>query len=153
MLIILILWFLDILIILVLLCSLYQSHRGPPNCRKHLNNPQLGGLFLELGMEEAFPGRAEHHFVILSICERAEKIFELFLLVKCRSVSMWYSYIYHSTTIEKCTSPACCLASQRDCTGWQRRFYVIRARNQESPRQYNTLLTYPSIWDTVPQFK
>ena len=41
--------------------------------------------------------------------------------------------------------------SQRICTESSRRFYVIHARNEESPK-HNTLLTYPSIWDTVPQF-
>ena len=33
---------LDILIILVLMCSLYQSHQGPPNCRRYLHDNAPG---------------------------------------------------------------------------------------------------------------
>ena len=35
-----------------------------------VRNPQLGGLLVELGMEGAFSGHAEYHFVILFVKER-----------------------------------------------------------------------------------
>ena len=52
---------------------------------------------LEMGIEGDFSGRAEYHFVILFVkdCKKALTFFQLLLLVKCRSASM-YSNVHTS---------------------------------------------------------
>ena len=112
-------------IIVVLLCSLYRSNLRPPYCRKHVHYPQLGGFFAGIGHGGGFFGPRG---VPLScpVCKAVQNtlaLYQLLLLVKCRSVSMQCSHIRHFTAIETRTSLPCYLASQSRCSESQRRLY------------------------------
>ena len=98
----------------------------------YTHNPQLGGLFTGIWHGGGFfgPRRAP---LCSPICKGTQKtltFFRLLLLVKCRSVSMECSHVRHSTTIERRTSPPCCLTSQSTCTESQLRFYVSCSTNK-----------------------
>ena len=87
---------LDILIIVILLCSLYQSNLRPPIVVDiYIHNSQLGGLFAEIGNGWGFFGPRKVP-LCCPICKETQTtltLYQLLLLVKYRSVSMQCSHI------------------------------------------------------------
>ena len=110
--------------------------------RTHINNnPQLiRDLFAGIGHGGGFfgPRRVPLSVPVCKATQKTLTLYQLLLLVKCRSVSMQCSHIRHFTTIESSTSSPCCLTPQSRCTESQRRFYATRTRNHESPIQHRS---------------